>query len=153
MLDKLVKDGYEVFSRYKLNTTITGCYCGVCLNEDYNKYLHEIPLNNIKGRDLMLYIQSVDIEKEGCNDLKYFFPKFLEIIYLNIQKIEESDFCIFIWSLLDRIDYSLWEKDEKLLVINFFSEYWSVTKEPKDIELSDFSIDGIKSTVFKSLAL
>ena len=108
MLDKLVKKGYEIFSKYKLNDKITGCYCSVCLDENYNKYLHEKPLIALQGSDFMCYIQSVDVEKGDCNDLRYFFPKFLEIIYLDIKKTEQSDFCIFIWYFLGIIDYNTW---------------------------------------------
>jgi hypothetical protein len=152
MTKQLLEEIYDAFSKYKLNEKITGCYCPVCLTEDFNKMVHSVPLKNIQTYTLGSYVSAVGITEGDCNDFKYFLPRILELIYRDIEQNEAEDFHFSIWSVLQGIDYSAWDPKEVELLIRFFELYWNKTKDADDPELLDFTMDSVKSTVFKSLA-
>ena len=119
MLQQSIQDLYKVFSAYKLNTKIQGCYCNVCLDEEYNKYLHDKKLTELNEEDFTGYLSCIDIlNPESDNrDFKYFLPRMLELcaisygfenIYL---KIAESD-------------YKNWPTVETEAVNTFFRDFW-----------------------------
>jgi hypothetical protein len=153
MTHELIKYIYQVFSKYKLNDKITGCYCGVCLTEEFNQRMHDIPLKSIQVDDLHFYTSAVGVTDDDCNDFKYFLPRILELIYKDTDLNEPNDFYLFIWGVLERIDYSTWEEDEVELFITFFKLYWDKMKEVTDGELTQLTIDNVKSTVFKNFAI
>jgi hypothetical protein len=151
MTPELIEDIYNTFSKYKLNDKITGCYCAVCLTEEFNQHIHTIPLKSIQTDDLRFYISAVGITDDDCNDFKYFLPRILELIYKDINLNEPDNFYLFIWRVLAGIDYSSWKAKEVELFITFFNHYWDQTKEADDEELGELTIDQVKSTILRNL--
>lgn len=152
MKSELIQEAYDIFSKYHLNDKVTGCYCEVCLSEEFNEFLHETPLRELNGFTLGCYIQAVDILDGSCNDFKYFFPRILEIICDEHMNIHHADFYIFIWNTLARIDFDSWGENEKELVVKFFSNYWNETKVADDPELISPSIEDINKQVFQKFS-
>ncbi|MFT3911410.1 MAG: hypothetical protein QM737_18450 [Ferruginibacter sp.] len=152
MKAELIEDAYRIFSKYHLNQKITGCYCEVCLSEEFNEFLHETPLRQITGFSLNCYISSVGIIDETCNDFKYFFPRMIEIIFKDAKVFDDSDFCIFVWNTLATIDFEKWEEIEKKFVVEFFQDYWNETKEINEPKLLNSSMEDIKK-VFQKLSI
>ena len=152
MTPELIEDIYRIFSGYKLNDKITGCYCDVCLTDEFNKLMHNTPLKNLQVDDLRFYISAVGVTDDNCNDFKYFLPRMLELIYNDIDLNEPNNFYLFIWGVLARIDYSTWKEEEVELFITFFKLYWSKVKEANDVELTPLTIESVKSTVLNHFA-
>lgn len=153
MTNELIDDIYSTFSRYKLNERITGCYCSVCLTEDFNRRIHSVLLRDIQPGLFSFYISAVGITEGDCNDFKYFLPRILELIYQNIELNQTDTFYLFIWNVLQGIDYSNWAPKEMDLLIRFFKLYWDQIKDKDDPEIDDLTISSVKSTVFESLAV
>ncbi len=115
---------YDIFSTYKLNDRVTGCDCGVCITEEYNNYLHSLPLEQLDADSFVGYVSSVDILGETLNDFKHFFPRIMEIIYDDIEKPEASYFYWQIWTTLKEANILSWETSERTAIIDFLNEYW-----------------------------
>ncbi len=153
MASELVQQAYNIFSKYHLGDKVTACYCNVCMNEEFSDYLKNNPLKELSADSLNGYIGCVGIEENDYNDFKYFFPRILDLLDEDRLSPIFSDFYIFIWGLLEKLDYSGWEYEEQDIFIKFFDFYWKNTKDITDPELSDLSIEGIKSVVLKPQAL
>ena len=153
MTHDLIQNIYSVFSKYQLNDKVTACYCDICMTVEYSDYLHKMPLNELTADALNVYIACVGIDEGNCNDFKYFLPRILELLYKETDTADFSDFYIFIWGVLERIDYSTWEGDEQMVFINFFEIYWNKVRKPEDPELSELTLENIKRIVLKPFAL
>ncbi len=153
MENDLIQKAYGIFSKYYLNDYITGCNCDMCITEDYNQFLHKIPLHELTGQDLVHYVECVDTIDEKCNDFKYFFPRILEIIYNDSKIHDDSFFCVFVWNKLSEINFVNWPDNEKEITIEFFKNYWNETKQEEDSELVNPTIEDIKKQVFQRLSI
>jgi hypothetical protein len=153
MTNNIIKKAYSIFSKYHLHNEVTACYCGVCMTKKFSNYLHSIPLEQISVDTLQGYISCVGIAEGDCNDFKYFFPRILDVIDQEAHLNEFSDFYIFIFGVLERIDYSKWNDDEKEIFVTFFADYWARVKKPGDPNLDDLTIENVKAIVLKSFAL
>ena len=153
MENELIKKAYNIFSKYHLGDKVTACYCNVCMTEEFSDYLKKTLLKEISADSMNSYISCVGIEENDYNDFKYFFPRILDL--LNEDRLSPifSDFYIFIWGTLERLDYSGWEYEEQKIFIEFFDDYWRNTKNVTDPELTDLSIASIKAIVLKPQAL
>ncbi len=137
MLQTSIQNLYKVFSVYKLNRRIYGCYCNVCLSEEYNQYLHEKPLGELTQDDFIAYLGSCEILAGDQNDFKYFIPRMLELIVVHDGEHFMYD------SIFDKIgesSYHLWEYDEVEAVNNFFKQLWHSVLKLKE---TDKTIDII----------
>ena len=153
MTHELIQNIYSVFSKYQLNDKVTACYCDACMTAEYSDYLHQIPLKDLTADALYVYIGCVGISEGDCNDFKYFLPRILELLYKDTESDDSSDFYIFIWGVLERIDYAIWKEEEQKIFLNFFKLYWDKVKKHGDSELDDLSIDNVKKIVLKPFAL
>ncbi len=117
MLQKSIQNLYEVFSVYKLNPKITGCYCNVCLSEEYNQYLHQKKLTELNDEDFEAYLSSCDILDDNQNDFKYFIPRMLELCVIS----HGSD---RIYERIAESIYKNWPTTETEALNIFFAAFW-----------------------------
>lgn len=108
-----IENLYRTFSTYKLREKLTGCYCNVCLNEDFNNHVHNTSLLKISEDDLEFYLMAVGILEDGGNDFKYFLPRILEIILKSNDYT--SHFYTSVWKLLAEVTKYLNEAEKDLL--------------------------------------
>ncbi|MGB4774339.1 MAG: hypothetical protein WBP45_04145 [Daejeonella sp.] len=117
MLQQNIQNLYQVFFGYKLNRRITGCYCNVCLSEEYNHYLHQKKLSELNDEDFEVYLSSCDILDGNQNDFKYFLPRMLELCVMSSgsdrihERIAESN-------------YKNWPIIEIEAINIFFQSFW-----------------------------
>jgi hypothetical protein len=121
MRPPVITNLYETFSKYHLNEKITGHYCDVCLNDEYNEYLHNKPLSQLTQEDFIGYLCSVDIIDESCNDFKHFLPRLLEIAYES--KDPTSYFFDRLWPAIGKTNHHLWPSWEQEALKRFASAY------------------------------
>jgi len=144
---ELIEKIYLEFSRYRLNNPITGCYCGVCLTEEFNNDIQKIPLRNISCASMNFYLSAVGITDDNCNDFRYFLPRILEIIQTGLSA--ENDL-FYIWNVFYQIDFSNWEHREIKLVEEFFRRFWIGDKFDDEQYLVVGDINEIKKIIFES---
>lgn len=142
---------YDTFSKYHLNEKITGHYCPLCLNEEYNNFLHNTPLKQLTAEDFIGYLTSANIIDASCNDFKYFLPRFLEIIYTSNE--QSNIFFEQIWRTLAEANYHSWPDREKEAVNNFFKDYWDKTKKSTDKKRIEWTIGDFREIGFKDFEL
>ena len=122
---------YAVFAHYRLHDPVTSCYCGVCMGEKDNLYFQSTPLRLITPQGMVAYLWSAGIFDDGGNDFRYFFPRILEIIYLEgaIRYSAElgeraiEAFFEVVWERIKEAQYRSWEPMEIALVERFFLAY------------------------------
>ncbi len=146
MLQKSIQNLYEVFSVYKLNRRIQGCYCNVCLSEEYNEYLHSKPLKSLTEEELVAYIMSVDILEDDLNDFKYFIPRFLE--FYAFPENKSSYFYDVIYGRVGESNYTSWLPEEVSAINNFFQILWTDTFQTNDTIKIVFSLFDLADAGF-----
>jgi len=151
MTQSAVDSLYSIFSKYQLNDKITGHYCSVCLDEEYNKFLHDRPLKELGPDSFLTYLSSIDIIDESCNDFKYFIPRLLEIIYET--ESHANYFFEQIWQTIAKANYHSWPDNEKTEINNFFTEYWHKVKSSGDQNRIECTIDNFSEIGFNDYEL
>ena len=142
MLEESIQNLYRVFSAYKLNRKIYGCYCNVCLSENYNQYLHQKKLTELNDEDFIAYLSSCEILSDDQNDFKHFVPRMLELYarpvnpetYLYDKNFQTYFYDIFCYRLGESL-YTKWKVDEVDAVNNFFKELWYHRVKTKNADI------------------
>ena len=131
MTPSIIENLYRVFSKYKLHQKVTGCYCGVCLDEEFNSYVHNTQLTELSESYLEFYLMAVGILDEEGNDFKYFLPRILEVL-LN-SKNQSSHFYTIIWKTLGNAT-KYFNEEERLLLMQFAEAWYDKAKQSNDSE-------------------
>jgi hypothetical protein len=77
-VQQTVDDAYRVFSRYRLNGTVTVCTCPVCMSEEDAQALAVTPLCEVSSALLSEYTNSAHDLVE--DELRYFLPRYFECL-------------------------------------------------------------------------
>jgi hypothetical protein len=77
-LNKIILEGYKLFSSYKITGKLDVCPC--CVSEQEQAELIKTPLEKISLETLSVYNNSATAEVIDINEFKYFLPRILELI-------------------------------------------------------------------------
>ncbi len=133
----LIESLYRTFSKYKLRQKVTGCYCDLCLDEEFNSYVHKMQLAELPEDCLQFYLMAVGILEEEGNDFKYFLPRILEIL-LNSDD-QSSFFYTIVWKTLgEAIKYL--SEEERMLLKQFAEAWYSKAKQSNDSEVLECAL-------------
>lgn len=131
MTPSIIENLYRTFSKYKLHQKVTGCYCGVCLTEEFNSFVHDTPLTELSEDDLQFYLMAVGILDDAANDFRYFLPRILELLLKSTD--QSSHFYTIIWKILKEATKYL--SGEEMQLIKQFAEGWyDKAKQSNDSE-------------------
>lgn len=142
MTDPVITNLYKTFSKYQLNQKVTGHYCEVCLNDEYNQFLHQTPLYQLTKDDLIGYLTSADIVDDTCNDFKYFLPRLLEIIW---EDDEQSHYFFdIIWQVIAKTKNNLWSLEEQKAINDFVITYMEKVQSSGDRIKIETALDDLQ---------
>jgi hypothetical protein len=117
---------------------LTGCYCDLCLSEQYSNFLTLTPLQELQPDDLIGYLSSVDILLKESRDFKYFLPRLLE---LEIQTDDFSNFFYdLVWTVLGRTDHEIWPILEKNALKAFAQAYLDKARRHQNSEMAHLDL-------------
>lgn len=141
MATEIIETLYRTYSKYKLHPKVTGCYCGVCLDEEFNSYVHKTPLTEISEGYLGFYLMAVGILDDEGNDFKYFLPRILEVLLKSSD--QSSYFYTTVWKTLGDATKYL-NEDENLLLIQFAKAWYEKAKLSNDSETIECAMLDLK---------
>lgn len=136
-LSLIIESIYQTFSNYKLHSKVTGCYCDVCLDEEFNDYVHITPLAELPEGYLQFYLTAAGILEDEGNDFKYFLPRILEVLLRSDD--QTSYFYTIVWKILkDASKY--FSEGERQALIEFARSYYDKAKRLNNPEAVKYAL-------------
>lgn len=118
---------YEVSQPYKAARPLTICHCALCLDDDTENLLLDAALHEIDRFELAAYASAIQADGSNIevpNELRYFLPRFLELIAKG-EEVHFADPCLA-HHQLGLIDYrNLWPANEVKAIDGFFEAHLS----------------------------
>lgn len=136
-LSIIIKNLYQTFSNYKLHSKVTGCYCDVCLDEEFNNYVHITPLAELPEGYLQFYLTAAGILEDEGNDFKYSLPRILEVLLKSDD--QTSYFYTIVWKILKNAS-KYFSKDEMLALMKFAEAYYDKAKRSNEPEAVKYAM-------------
>ena len=129
-LNNLIREGYDIFSGHQPKTAIDACTC-CCMTEEDAKQLVSLSVDKIPLAVLTKYQDAATPEKLDSGELKYFAPRYLELIKSYQFPSFES---VLSLTRFGKVKAYHWTKQERQLLdefaLAFFNQYLQ-SKNPK----------------------
>ncbi len=122
-LNNLIREGYDIFSGHQPKTAIDACtFC--CMTEEDAQQLVSLPVDEIPLEVLKKYQDAATPEKLDSGELKYFAPRYLELI----KSYQFPSFePVLSLTRFGKIKAFHWTKEERQLLdefsLTFFDQY------------------------------
>jgi hypothetical protein len=100
-----IEEAYIIFAGYTIGSTLSVCYCNVCMSKKIERQLVRTPLREIPASLLAEYTNSAHTwdDQQIAREMRYFLPRYLELIALNDPPDHWGlDIC------LRRLNYAQW---------------------------------------------
>ena len=114
-LNNLVKEAYDVFAGHQPKAEIDACTC-CCMTEEDAQALVALPVDEIPLAVLRKYQEAATPEKLDKGELKYFAPRYLELIKSYQYPSFEPALAL---TRFTKIRSSDWTEEERQLLDDF----------------------------------
>ena len=139
MLKELINKIYQEFSKYSVNLPLTVC-TDCCMTKEETNILASISVDTISQDLLATYNDGAKPEKTRIQEVKYFLPRYLELISQFNFPSHSSELSL---SRLVPFDKNEWTQNEFEILINFQAEYFKHCLKTYPIPSFGDKIDSI----------